>query len=105
MILAILVCPQLTLVDTWYILILEVIKVYTTIQKWGNSQAVRIPKSILEKAKLQESDQVELRVQEGNVIIIPVGKRKSLAERIAEYEGDYVCQEWDTEKPVGKEIW
>ena len=77
---------------------------YTTIQKWGNSQAVRIPKSILEKAQLKESDPVEIKVHEGNVIIIPVNKRKNLAERIAEYEGDYKCEEWDTGKPIGKEI-
>ena len=78
---------------------------YTKIQKWGNSQAVRIPKSILEKVKLKESDPVEIRVQEGNVLIIPVRKRKTLAERIAEYEGDYTSQEWNTGKPAGKEIW
>ncbi len=77
---------------------------YTTIQKWGNSQAVRIPKSILEKAQLKESDQVEIKVHEGNVLIIPVKKRRTLAERIAEYEGNYEGQEWDTGKPVGKEI-
>lgn len=78
---------------------------YTTIQKWGNSQAVRIPKKVLEEAKLQESDKVEIRVQEGNLLIIPVNKPRTLAERIAEYEGDYTCQEWDTGKPEGKEIW
>lgn len=80
------------------------IKLYTTIQKWGNSQAVRIPKSILEKVELKESDQVELRVQGGNVVIIPVRKRKTLAERIAGYEGDYIAGEWNTGKPVGREI-
>ncbi len=77
----------------------------TTIQKWGNSQAVRIPKKILDEANLQERDRVELKVEEGNVIIIPVNKRKTLAERIAEYEGGYVCEEWDIGEPKGKEVW
>jgi len=77
---------------------------YTTIQKRGNGQAVRLPKSILEMAKLKENDRVQIRVQDGNLIIVPVKKHKTLEERIAEYQGDYSCSEWDTGKPKGKEI-
>jgi antitoxin MazE len=32
---------------------------HTTIQRWGNSQAVRLPKTILEVLLLKENDQVE----------------------------------------------
>ncbi len=77
---------------------------FTTIQKWGNSQAVRLPKAILEKASLKENDKVEIRVEEGNLLIIPVKKHITLQERIAEYQGDYQCSEWDTGKPTGKEV-
>jgi antitoxin MazE len=78
--------------------------VFTSIQKWGNSQAVRLPKSILELAGLHENDRVEIKVQDGNLIIIPVKKHKKLAERIAKYQEDYRCAEWDTGKPTGKEV-
>jgi antitoxin MazE len=78
---------------------------YTTIQKWGNSQAVRLPKDILEEANLQENDKVQIKVQDGNVIIIPDKKRKTLKERIAEFKGDYECNEWNTGKPSGNEVW
>ncbi len=77
---------------------------YTSIQKWGNSQAVRLPKPVLEMAGLNENDKVEIKVQDGNLIIIPVKKHKRLEERIAEYEGDYQCCEWETGKPAGKEV-
>lgn len=77
---------------------------YTTIQKWGNSQAIRLPKAILEMAQLNEDDKVEIKVQDGNVVIIPVKKHLSLQERIAGYNGDYQCSEWDTGKPEGKEV-
>jgi antitoxin MazE len=77
---------------------------YTTIQRWGNSQAVRLPKAILEKSSLKENDKVEIRVQDGNLIIIPVKKHLTLKERIAEYHGDSGCSEWDTGKPTGKEV-
>jgi antitoxin MazE len=79
--------------------------VYTAIQKWGNSQAVRLPKIILEKAGLNENDQVELIVEEGKVIIVPAKKHLTLKERAADYGGDYKPLEWDTGRPVGKEIW
>ena len=77
---------------------------YTKIQKWGNSNAIRIPKTILEMTELSENDKVELRVQDGNITIIPVKKHISLAERIAEYEEKYTCEEWDVGTPKGKEV-
>lgn len=77
---------------------------YTTIQKWGNSQGVRLPKVILEMANLNENDTVELKVEDGKVIISPVKEHRTLKERIAEYEGDYRTHEWDTGPSVGKEV-
>ncbi|MDD2215489.1 MAG: AbrB/MazE/SpoVT family DNA-binding domain-containing protein [Eubacteriales bacterium] len=77
---------------------------YTTIQKWGNSQAVRLPKPILEMANLNENDKVEIKVQDNNIIITPAKKHRTLQERIAEYQCDYKCSEWDTGKPKGKEV-
>ncbi|MFA6807849.1 MAG: AbrB/MazE/SpoVT family DNA-binding domain-containing protein [Eubacteriales bacterium] len=77
---------------------------YTTIQKWGNSQAIRIPKAILEMSELNENDKVEIKVKDGNLLIVPLVKHKRLEERIAEYKGDYKSREWDTTKPVGKEV-
>ncbi|HHY05237.1 MAG TPA: AbrB/MazE/SpoVT family DNA-binding domain-containing protein [Thermoanaerobacterales bacterium] len=76
----------------------------TTIQKWGNSHAIRIPKAILEMAELNENDKVKIKVQNGNLVIVPIKKHKTLEERIAEYKDDYECCEWDTGKPTGKEV-
>ncbi|MDP2871126.1 MAG: AbrB/MazE/SpoVT family DNA-binding domain-containing protein [Bacillota bacterium] len=78
---------------------------YTTIQKWGNSQAVRLPKAALEKAGLQENDRVEIIVHDGNLLIVPTKKHLTLRERAAGYLGDYRPLEWDTGKPAGKEVW
>ena len=77
---------------------------HTTIQKWGNSQGVRLPKVILEMANLNENDVVELKVENGKVIISPVRKHRTLEEGIAEYEGDYRPHEWDTGPSLGKEV-
>lgn len=78
---------------------------YTTIQKWGNSQAIRLPRSILEKTGLEEKDKVELVVKEGSILIVPTKKHLTIKERAADYDGNYKPTEWDTGKPTGKEIW
>ena len=81
----------------------------TIIQKWGNSQGVRLPKTILDALSLQENDAVEI-VAENNSIIIKKATRKRrakkcLEERFKNYTGNYQCTEWETGKPVGKEVW
>ncbi len=80
---------------------------FTTIHRWGNSQAIRLPKGILETASLRENDKVHI-TAERDCIIIRRAKKKHLttAERFKEYDGDYKCTELDTgDKPVGKEVW
>lgn len=78
---------------------------YTSIQKWGNSQAVRLPKAVLEKAGLKENDRLEIRAEKGNLLLIPQKKHLTLKERSAGYLGDYQGEEWDTGRPAGEEIW
>lgn len=74
------------------------------VQKWGNSQAVRLPKAILDEIGLNENDEVEIKAEHGRVTILPVRRLKTLEERIAEYQGDYRCTEWDTGAPRGEEV-
>ena len=79
---------------------------HTTIQKWGNSHAIRIPKYILDSINLRENDQVEIDVETDRIIIKRTkNKYMTLKERLAGYSGDYKCGEWDTGKPVGREVW
>jgi len=80
-----------------------------TIQKWGNSNAVRLPKNILEELLLGENDKVEITEENDSIIIRKaVRKRrakKSLEELFANYDGDYQCEEIDWGPPVGNEVW
>lgn len=74
------------------------------IQKWGNSNAIRIPKAIIEEANIGENTEVEIKVVSTNIVIIPLKKHITLKERIVNYSGNYVCEEWDTGKKKGKEV-
>ena len=42
---------------------------YATIQKWGNSQGLRIPKSLLDALGIRENDRVELLQAEDGIHI------------------------------------
>jgi len=74
------------------------------IQKWGNSQGVRIPKSILNSAHFSENEDVEIIVVDGRIIIEHTKRHKSLKERLENYDGDYKCSELNTGSPVGREV-
>ncbi|KAB8128317.1 AbrB/MazE/SpoVT family DNA-binding domain-containing protein [Gracilibacillus oryzae] len=69
----------------------------TKIQKWGNSQAVRLPKAILELAGISDDDQVKLKVVDGNIVLSPIRKHLTLKERINQFEGakKISSTEWD----------
>ena len=77
----------------------------TTIQKWGNSQGIRIPKSILDVLHWKEDEEVELFAQENKIIIKKPEKRKNIKDLFADYDGEYVPVEIDWGEPQGKEIW
>lgn len=46
----------------------------TTIQKWGNSLAVRLPRHITRHLRLHEGSRVAVREQKTNVMIVPTPK-------------------------------
>lgn len=75
------------------------------LQKWGNSDGIRIPSSFLKALNLKTNDIVNI-VQEEDKIIISVPKKKkiSLKERFEKFNGTYENDfSWD--ESVGKEIW
>lgn len=78
----------------------------TTIQKWGNSQGIRIPKFILEQINLDANSNVSITVKDDSIIIKKAAeKHKTLAERFADYTGETPSGEYDWGEPQGEEIW
>ena len=77
-----------------------------TIQKWGNSQGIRIPRFILDAAKLSTDEMVEINVTDGKIVIRKaVECKKSIEELFEGFDGEYNETEIDWGKPVGNEIW
>ena len=78
-----------------------------TIQKWGNSQGIRIPKAFLDALGMVENDLVELNRVEDNIVITKVKKEKeiTLEDIFKDYDGEYKAEEFDWGSSVGKEVW
>lgn len=76
------------------------------IQKWGNSDGIRIPSSILKILKLKTNDKVDLSYQENKIIISkPLKEKISLEEKFSNYKGENLAKEFSWDEPQGKEIW
>ena len=87
-----------------YILIVEVFYMKTTIQKWGNSQGIRIPKFMLDAVQWSDDEQLVLSVDKNKIIIEKAEPRKNIMELFADYDGEYVPVDIDWGQPVGEEV-
>ena len=54
----------------------------TKIQKWGNSQGLRIRKDILEEMKLKIGDEVNISIQENKIVIQEIKNTKYKIENL-----------------------
>lgn len=78
----------------------------TRVQKWGNSLALRIPKSIALEAGLNLDSPVELSLAKGKLIVRRVSPpAPTLEELLKGVTDDNRPGEWQTGPAVGKEIW
>jgi antitoxin MazE len=78
----------------------------TKIKKWGNSLALRIPKSFALNANLRQNELVDLSIDKERIVITPIGEREySLDELLEGVNENNLHGEFDTGAPVGKEIW
>jgi antitoxin MazE len=73
--------------------------------KWGNSQAVRLPKEVLRQANLQEGDELTVRAEQGKITLESTVLEVTL-EKLLEGvtpENRHGEQDWGTR--VGNEVW
>lgn len=76
------------------------------VKKWGNSASVRIPASVMAAASLRIDQEVDVRADDGRVVIEPVTTpRYDLDELLAQITPDNLPDPIDWGPPVGREIW
>ena len=75
-----------------------------TLKKWGNSPSIRIPSSVMQSASLSVDDKLELRVEDGKLILVPLREKMySLDALLDEITDDNVHDKIDFGPSVGKE--
>lgn len=74
------------------------------IQKWGNSLAVRIPKSFAVQTEIEQDAVVDISVHDGKIVVIPAKKPEfTLDELLRGVNKNNLHGEIDFGKPVGNE--
>lgn len=78
----------------------------TLVQRWGNSLALRIPKSFAEEISVRAGDEVEMKVAKGRLVIAPRQARDyHLADLLAEIRPGNLHKEIIIKGPRGRELW
>jgi antitoxin MazE len=80
----------------------------TKVQKWGNSQGLRLSKQVLADAHLTLGDDVDVTVRDGIIVVAAVGRirgKRNLHELVSRIPKDYKAGETAWGKPAGREIW
>lgn len=77
----------------------------TRIQKWGNSLALRIPKSFAAETQLTQDTLVDLTLQDGKLVITPLEPTVTLEQLLALVTPENQHGEQETGKAMGQEVW
>jgi antitoxin MazE len=78
----------------------------TKVQKWGNSQGLRLARQVLEDAHISVGDDVNVTTRDGVIVISPVKRirgKLNLQELVSCIPKNYKAGEIDWGKPAGRE--
>ena len=80
----------------------------TKVQKWGNSQGLRLSKALLADVAIDVGDAVNVAVRDGALVVTPVRRVRGghdLSELVKRIPKDYEAEELGWGPPVGREVW
>ena len=80
----------------------------TKIQKWGNSQGLRLSKDLLSDADLDIGDAVDVAVRKGALVVRPVRRVRGghdLRALVGRISKKHKTEEFDWGPPRGREVW
>ena len=76
------------------------------VQKWGNSLALRIPKSFATETALDSGAEVDLSLENGRLVITPLQESElQLSDLLAQITPENLHTEIETGPSVGSEAW
>lgn len=76
-----------------------------SVQKWGNSLGLRIPKALAVEAGIEQGAELDVRVEDGRLVAAPVVRIPTLEELVAGITPENLHGEvWADMTPVGREV-
>ena len=75
------------------------------VQKWGNSLAIRIPRTFAEEAEIREGSNVEISVERGRIILAPARKEWALEHLVGNIRPANAYREVIWGEPARNESW
>ena len=76
------------------------------LKQWGNSHGVRFTKEFLRQAGLSPDDTLEAEILNGQIVMTPSFRHRSLRERATAFGGQLLLSdEPEREEPAGSEVW
>jgi antitoxin MazE len=76
-----------------------------TVQKWGNSLALRIPAAMAAQMEISEGCAVDMKVRDGLLVVCPFHRRKlSLRELLKDCKPSQLHCETDFGPDIGREV-
>ena len=76
------------------------------LKKWGNGSGIRFTKEFLRRAGIALEDTLDAEVVNGQIVLTPQFRHRSLKERAAAYGGQlHLSDEMIREDPAGSEVW
>lgn len=78
----------------------------TSVKKWGNSLAIRVPQAIASQINITEGSKIKLILKNNIIEIIPTESKKyNLKNLLSTITNENHHLEISTDSPIGKEIW
>ena len=81
----------------------------TKVQRWGNSQGLRLAKQVLDETHISIGDPVDVSTRDGVIVIAPIKRnvrgRLSLRDLVSRIPKNYRPQKVEWGEPVGSEVW
>lgn len=80
-----------------------------TVQKWGNSAAIRLPAQLISQLNISLGDQLTINIHPEGALLKPARKTYTLSELVAQCDRNAPppadMAVWNQEDRQGREIW
>ena len=75
------------------------------VKQWGNSHAIRLPKSLLEALEVEKDDELNVEVMNHSIVLTKAKKEVTFEELFKDYNKETFTTELQHFSPIGYEKW